>query len=89
MTTSAMRSVAPWWTTADESELEVLVNALVRAGFAHRSCTWCRELNAWCKPMREAAEAVFEWVDARWLLSRAQYLRALENRKERHERHAA
>jgi hypothetical protein len=63
------------WTAADQAELDVLVDALVRAGFAHKGCAACHRLNTWCPPMREAAEAVLDWRRARALLSRAEYLR--------------
>jgi hypothetical protein len=74
-------SAPAWWTDVDQAELDVLVYALVRAGFAHRDCDRCRALNTWCPPMAEAAEAVFDWLRFRRLLSRAQFLRVLEERR--------
>ena len=67
-----------WWTAADDAELDVIVWDLVRAGFAHRDCLRCRELGAYCEPMRAAVEAVLDWRRARNLLSRAEHLRALQ-----------
>jgi hypothetical protein len=69
------------WTAADEAELSVLTDALVRAGFAHRECVRCKALGAWCGPMREAAEAVLEWRHFRRLLSRAEWLRERQTSK--------
>jgi hypothetical protein len=68
----------PWWTIADESELAVLVHALVGAGMTHRNCSKCRELNRWCDPMRDAADAVFAWLEFRRLRSKAVWLRKRE-----------
>lgn len=73
-----MTEASAWWTAADAAELDVLVFRLVEAAWAHRKCIRCRELGTWCPPMREAAEAVFNWRRARRLLSRAEYLRALQ-----------
>jgi hypothetical protein len=67
-----------WWTAADQAELDVVIWELVGAGFAHRDCARCQELNTWCPPMAEAAEAVLTWRRGRNLLSRAEHLRARE-----------
>lgn len=72
---SGVRVTTPWWTAADQAELDVLVNALVRAGFAHRDCQRCRAVNTWCPPMAGAADAFLDWLRARELLSRAEWLR--------------
>lgn len=70
-----------WWTDADAAELDAIIHALVRAGWAHQECARCRELGTWCPPMREAAEAALDWRRARALLSRAEFLRALNDRR--------
>jgi hypothetical protein len=72
-----------WWSEADQAELDVLIDALVGAAWAHKRCARCRELNSWCEPMREAFEALIEWRRSRGLRSRAEFLRDLDNsRKE-------
>ena len=76
-----MSSQFPWWTAADEAELDTIIHALVKAAWAHRDCTRCRALNTWCDPMREAAEEALDWRRARALLSRAEFLRALNERR--------
>lgn len=68
--------VPAWWTEADQAELDVLVNALVRAAFTHRECARCRALNTWCGPMAAAADAFLDWLRGRRLLSRAEWLRS-------------
>ena len=67
----------PWWTAADEAELDAIIHALCRAAWEHRDCARCQALGTWCQPMREAAEAALDWRRARALLSRAEFLRAL------------
>lgn len=64
------------WTAADEAELDAIIHQLVRAAWAHQDCTRCLDLGTWCPPMRDAAEAAFEWRRARCLISRAEWLRA-------------
>ena len=71
-----------WWTAADEAELDAIVHALVKAAWAHRDCSRCKALGTWCPPMREAAEAALDWRRARALLSRAEFLRALHDRRQ-------
>ena len=73
-----------WWTDADQAELDVIVNKLVEATLAHRECARCRERPAWCPPMEAAFEAVLNWLRARRLLSRAEYLRARQKAGVRH-----
>lgn len=71
----------PWWTAADEAELDAIIHALVKAARAHRDCARCHALGTWCPPMREAAEEALDWRRARHLLSRAEFLRALNDRQ--------
>jgi hypothetical protein len=71
----------PWWTAADEAELDS-IHALVKAAWAHRDCARCRALNTWCEPVREAAEEALDWRRARALLSRAEFLRAMNDRRQ-------
>jgi hypothetical protein len=49
----------PWWTAADEAELDLLVHDFVKAAFRHReACAICSAGGPWCGPLREAFEAV-------------------------------
>jgi hypothetical protein len=70
------------WTRADEAELDCIVHELVKAAWAHRDCARCKELGTWCPPMRDAAEAALEWRRARRLLSKAAFLRHLQDRED-------
>lgn len=70
-----------WWTPADQAELDLVIQELVRAGWAHRECARCKMLGRWCEPMAEAAEAVLDWKRGRELRSRAAHLRRLEERR--------
>jgi hypothetical protein len=73
---------AVWWTPADQAELDVLIWELVERVPEHRErCRRClveKETGFPCTAVTEAIEAVLEWRRARWLLSKAQYLRRLE-----------
>lgn len=63
---------APWWTEADEAELDVVALELVdlwRSDAPHEAKV-------------RATETAFEWRDRRHLLSKAQFFRALQNRRE-------
>lgn len=73
----------PWWTSADEAELELLVCELVEYYFAHRSrCSACVEEKARsglpCEPLREALGAVVEWAECRHAHSKAEYFAVRE-----------
>jgi hypothetical protein len=66
----------PWWTAADEAELDLLVHELVRVGFVHRArCTVCSG-GRWCSAMHDALDALLEWRDGRVLRSKAAWLRS-------------
>jgi hypothetical protein len=69
----------PWWTEADEAELDVLTHELVRVAFIHRErCSDCHTgVRNPCARVREAIEAVLEWREGRILRSKAAFLRAL------------
>jgi 1,6-anhydro-N-acetylmuramate kinase len=69
----------PWWTTADQAELDLLVHELVRVGFVHRArCTVCGG-GRWCPAMHEALDVLLEWREGRVLRSKAAWLRARES----------
>jgi hypothetical protein len=70
---------APWWTAADQAELDVLIHAFVDAVWAHRArCSTCASGGLWCVPLREALEAVLDWRWSRLLRSKAAWLRERE-----------
>lgn len=65
-----------WVTPADEAELDVVTFELVRRFYAHRArCDVCAARGGMCDGFRAAFEAVVEWREARWLLSKARWLR--------------
>jgi hypothetical protein len=73
-------ATAPWWTLADDAELDLLVHEFIRAAFAHRAdCETCRGGRAWCGPLADAFEGVLEWRRGRVLRSRAAWLRELQD----------
>lgn len=73
----------PWWTAADQAELDVLVKALVLGIPWHlERCPIAAEardqgLPHWCKHLSAAVEEVLDWRDTREAYSRAAWLRAL------------
>jgi hypothetical protein len=70
-------SAEPWWTEADDAELDLLAYELVRGYFEHKPrCASCAAGDPPCPHLRRAIEAVTEWREARELRSRAEYLRA-------------
>ena len=70
------------WTEADQAELDALIWELVSRVPEHRArCSRCEaeaRTGFPCLHVGEAIDAVLGWVDARRLLSRAQYLRRRE-----------
>jgi hypothetical protein len=74
---------APWWTSADTAELDVLIYEFVRLVWEHRreSCAVCLA-GSWCKTYRaetkRALDEILDWIQARSLRSRAEWLRARE-----------
>lgn len=82
------RTSPPWWTEADQAELEALVWALVDGIDEHRpQCASCAAHYPPCPHIRTAIEVVADWLRKRELLSEARWLRlereALEIRRER------
>jgi hypothetical protein len=78
----------PWWTVADEAELDLLTRELVRAGFLHREkCSACGGGRPWCPAMVEAFEVLLDWREGRILRSKAAWLRMRQTSAE--ERRAA
>ena len=66
----------PWWTEADEAELDLLVTEFVRAVFAHRrGCSVCAAGGPWCDVLRDAFEGLLEWRAGRILRSKGAWLR--------------
>jgi hypothetical protein len=81
----------PWWTPADDAELDVLVRELVKTvGIHRRDCSACAAGGPWCTRLADAFdEAVLGWIEARVLSSRAAWLRTLQDRADaQHEREA-
>jgi hypothetical protein len=77
---SAVPDRAPWWTEADQAELDVLIKALVDVAFVHRErCAVCiQEGSALCIPLCAAIETVLDWRWYRSLRSKAEWLRCCE-----------
>jgi hypothetical protein len=74
--------VQPWWTEADDAELDLLTAELVRVVFIHREhCATCRGERGvlYCDGIGEAIAAVLDWRDGRVLRSKAAWLRARED----------
>lgn len=61
----------PWWTVADQAELDMLVGELVTLAMSRR------EHPGWSAAVGEAVAAIEEWRDTRERRSRAVYLRRL------------
>jgi hypothetical protein len=72
----------PWWTPADQAEFDVLTWELLRCKRAHEQCAVCRSLPPGfpCPPLGDAIDAVIEWHAGRNLLSRAEWLRRLQEK---------
>jgi hypothetical protein len=69
----------PYWTAADQAELDVLVCAFVDAAWTHgERCVTCKT-GGWCEPLREGLDLVLEWRRRRLLHSEAAYLRAAQD----------
>lgn len=67
----------PWWTAADQAELDVLTHEFVDGAWEHQErCAVCSQGGPWCKPLREALDVVLEFQQARDRMSKAQWLRA-------------
>ena len=76
----------PWTTEADRAELHIAVWELLAMIETHDACAACAEARArtchyHCEPVGLAIDAVVEWWERRNLLSKAQFLRALQTRR--------
>jgi hypothetical protein len=74
----------PFWTLADDAELNLFIHELVEDVHEHRQagCPVCMAAYPPCPFVRAAVERVVEWRDDRVLRSRASWLRADQNRLE-------
>lgn len=72
----------PYWTEADDAEMDVLVAELVRIYPHPQTCERCVVQGYPCDPFRKALESALEaitgWRDNRILQSKAAYYRARE-----------
>ena len=76
-------SLAPYWTEADQAELDLLTHELVRTAFVHgERCSTCRARGRSCPAMLDAIEAVLEWREGRVLRSKAAWLRTRQQARE-------
>jgi hypothetical protein len=71
----------PWWTRADEAELDVRVHELVVSALAHREagCEPCASGYPPCPFVGALIAEVVAWRDHRILRSRAAWLRARQD----------
>jgi hypothetical protein len=75
--------VNAWLTEADVAEMDVVSRVLVDAIFEHKAkCAACRETGRYCTPIAEAIQAAVDWAELRTLTSKAEALRAMQNRRE-------
>lgn len=73
----------PWLTDADLAEMDVVSRVLVNAVFEHKErCHTCREDGRYCTAISEAIQAAVDWAEIRTLTSKAEALRAMQNRRE-------
>lgn len=80
----------PWWTEADDAELDLLVHELVRAHAAHRAgCRVCSLGGPWCHILADAFEGLLDWLRGRILRSKAAFLRFDQEYREFAQRLAA
>jgi hypothetical protein len=76
---------SPWWTEADDAELDLLVDELIRLEYAHRErCPVCSVgiVRANCPKSCAAIEVVLGWRERRILRSKASWLRARQAARE-------
>jgi hypothetical protein len=67
----------PWWTSADDAELDLLVDEFVRVAFVHRDrCSVCSAGGPWCEPLHDAFDGLLGWRRGREFRSKAEWLRA-------------
>jgi hypothetical protein len=66
----------PWWTIADQAELDTLVHAFVDGFYEHRErCALCVGGGRWCDDVHEAFDALESWLVFRYRLSKAEWIR--------------
>lgn len=67
----------PWWTDADQAELDMLLWEFLGAAWRHKlDCSSCVSENRFCGPLSTAWDAIEEWLASRRLKSKAEWLRA-------------
>ena len=75
-----------WWTKADQSEFDMVFREFWTLLHDHRArCPRCqteRRTGRPCPRPEQALDEVLEWLSRRRLLSRAQYLRRLQDRED-------
>lgn len=72
----------PWWTDADDAELDVLVDAFLQGLWRHKpACAAC-DTGQLCASSVAALEVVLSWRRSRVLRSQAAWLRAQEAARE-------
>lgn len=70
---------ARWWTESDDAELRLLCFKFARAHYLHRGrCATCSQGGAYCRPLREALEAILDWRQTCILRNKAAWLRERE-----------
>jgi hypothetical protein len=70
----------PWWTEADQAELDLFIAEFVNTAWTHRErCPRCSAGGPWCDPLRRALQDVVDWRWLRALQGRAAYLRARQD----------
>jgi hypothetical protein len=73
----------PWTTEADRAELDAAISALLDCTAEHdENCPICAAGWPPCEPRGRAVQALVDWWERRCLLSKAQFLRALQSRRE-------
>ena len=65
----------PWWTEADQAELNARTWLFVELAFDHKSCAACR--HGWCPVLLEDFDRLLVWRQARIIASKAEFLSAL------------
>ncbi len=76
VTDSDRLTLGPWWTEADQGELDCLVRDLADGVWEHRTeCARCALEHPPCPHVQAAIDTVIDWRSRRELLSRARWLR--------------
>jgi hypothetical protein len=75
----------PWWTAADQAELDVLLREWFDGAFEHRDkCAACLEYERvygrqWCDALQESLEVILNWRERRSARSFAIAMRQLQD----------